>query len=144
MYMNPSMGYNPSQRPYQQGYQEPYQQETNGLISVIGLDGAKAYKMSANSTVALFDGDEDLFYIKSTDGAGFPTIRTFKFEEIKNDKPQPNNDYVSRKEMEEYVKQFIQQANPAYKGNGAINAIGKQSDPGESRSNIQSNVQGKS
>lgn len=37
--------------------------------------------MSANSTVALFDSNEDIMYIKTTDGAGFPSIRTFNFAE---------------------------------------------------------------
>ena len=60
-------------------YQQPYGEQ---LIRVTGLDGAKAYQMSPNSAVALFDGAEDIFYLKSTDGAGFPTIRVFRFEEV--------------------------------------------------------------
>ena len=47
------------------------------LTRVTGIDGAKAYQMTPNSTVALFDNNEDIMYIKTTDGAGFPTIRTF-------------------------------------------------------------------
>ena len=45
------------------------------LIRVTGFDGAKAYQMPPNSSVALFDSNEDIFYVKTTDGAGFPTIR---------------------------------------------------------------------
>ena len=60
-------------------YQQPYGEQ---LIRVTGLDGAKAYQMRPNSAVALFDGAEDIFYLKSTDGAGFPTIRVFRFEEV--------------------------------------------------------------
>ena len=45
------------------------QQITQNLIRVNGIEGAKAYQMSANSTVALFDTNEDIMYIKSTDGA---------------------------------------------------------------------------
>ena len=52
------------------------------LVRVNGVEGAKAYQMPANSTAALFDGSNDLFYLKVTDGAGFPTIRTFRFEEV--------------------------------------------------------------
>lgn len=74
-------------------YYQPQQ-----LIRVTGLDGAKAYQMQANSAVALFDGNEDIFYIKTTDGAGFPTIRTFKFEPVENN--IPTVDYVSRSEFE--------------------------------------------
>jgi hypothetical protein len=65
----------------------PYpQQQSAGLIRVTGMDGAKMYQLSPNSAVALFDANEDIFYIKTTDGAGFPTIRSYKFVPI--DTPQ--------------------------------------------------------
>lgn len=79
------------------------------IIRVNGLDGAKAYQMMPNSNIALFDGNDDVFYIKSTDGGGFGSIRTFRFEEIKSN-PEAKNDYITRKDMEEYVKQLIQSA----------------------------------
>jgi hypothetical protein len=61
----------------------PYpQQQSAGLIRVTGMDGAKMYQLSPNSAVALFDANEDIFYIKTTDGAGFPTIRSYKFAPI--------------------------------------------------------------
>lgn len=64
------------------------QQPMNGLTRVTGMDGAKAYQMPANSVVALFDDANDIFYVKSTDGAGFPTIRVFDFFEHK-EQPAP-------------------------------------------------------
>ena len=39
------------------------QEQTQNLIRVNGIDGAKTYQMSANSTVALFDSNEDIMYI---------------------------------------------------------------------------------
>ena len=63
------------------------QQPVNGLTRVTGMEGAKAYQMPPNSVVALFDDAADIFYVKSTDGAGFPTIRTFEFYEHKQDIP---------------------------------------------------------
>lgn len=88
------------------------------LTRVTGIDGAKAYQMTPNSTVALFDNNEDIMYIKTTDGAGFPTIRTFSFNEVIHNTQQQvsNNDYVTRDEFnklkEELLngKQFIQQS----------------------------------
>lgn len=100
--------------------------QSQSLIRVTGIEGAKAYsQMNPNSTVALFDSNEDVMYIKSTDGAGFPTIRTFRFEEmVPTQMSGPNSkDYVSREEMEEYVKQFIQQTK---KQNGQSNSNGQQ------------------
>lgn len=84
------------------------QMSTQNLIRVNSIDGAKAYQMSANSTVALFDTNEDIMYVKSTDGAGFPSIRTFSFTEIKeNTKVSQNTDYISRQEFEDFKKELM-------------------------------------
>ena len=89
--------------------QQNYQQEqAQNLIRVNGIDGAKTYQMPANSTVALFDSNEDIMYIKTTDGAGFPSIRTFNFVEIKqNEKSSVSQDYISRQEFEEFKKELM-------------------------------------
>ena len=68
------------------------------LIRVTGMDGAKAYQMPPNSVVPLFDADNDIMYVKSTDGAGFPTIRAFAFQPIENPTPQTQQ-YVTREEF---------------------------------------------
>ena len=84
------------------------QQITQNLIRVNGIEGAKAYQMSANSTVALFDTNEDIMYVKTTDGAGFPIIRTFSFTEIKEDtRATQNTDYISRQEFEDFKKELM-------------------------------------
>lgn len=74
----------PVQMP-QFGAQMPSSQPSNGLIRVTGIDGAKAYQMPPNSVAALFDDSYDIMYVKSTDGAGFPTIRIFDFYEHKEE-----------------------------------------------------------
>lgn len=88
-------------QPYN-GYQpygrQQYQQPVNNLTRVTGIEGARLYQMPPNSTVALFDGNEDVFYVKATDGAGFPTIRTFRFEEVPQ-QAQQQPDYVTRDEL---------------------------------------------
>ena len=88
----------------------PVQNEpVNNLIRVTGIDGAKAYQMQPNSTVALFDSSEDIMYVKSTDGAGFPTIRTFSFSPIEQKQEvAPVVDYISREEFEEFKKEMKQ------------------------------------
>ena len=84
------------------------QEQTQNLIRVNGIEGAKTYQMPANSTVALFDSNEDIMYIKTTDGAGFPSIRTFNFVEIKqNEKSSGSQDYISRQEFEEFKKELM-------------------------------------
>lgn len=91
---------------YQSNLMMP-QMASQSITRVNGIDGAKAFQLGANSTIALFDSNADIFYVKSTDCAGFPTIRIFKFEEMMQDAPASN--YVSREEMEEYVKHIIQE-----------------------------------
>lgn len=90
---------NPQYNPYARN-QVPVVTPPMQLIKVTGIEGAKAYQMAPNSSVALFDDSNDIFYVKSTDGAGFPTIRSFKFEPVVESSPV-NTDYVTRKEFEE-------------------------------------------
>ena len=94
----------------QSAYQQSYQQSMN-LTRVTGYEGARAYQMPANSTAALFDSNDDVMYIKSTDGAGFPTIRTFRFEEMRGTATtSPRDDYISRKEFEDFKKEMLNYA----------------------------------
>ena len=84
------------------------QEQTQSLIRVNGIDGAKAYQMPANSTVALFDSNEDIMYVKSTDGAGFPSIRTFEFtEKVNVERKSPDVEYISREEFEKFKKELM-------------------------------------
>ena len=112
MFQNPYASLIPQQNQYynpQMNNQQFLPQiQTQNLIRVNGIEGAKAYQMSANSTVSLFDANEDIMYIKSTDGAGFPSIRTFSFTEVKEEnKPTQQVDYISREEFEEFKKELM-------------------------------------
>jgi hypothetical protein len=69
--------------------------------------------MPPNSVAPLFDANRDVLYVKSTDGAGFPTIRAFSFTEL-NDNPQPSTDYVTREEFDRFKESInAQQPVPA-------------------------------
>lgn len=117
------------QNPYSMGMQYPYNMQSYNnqnlnnlnnmstpnnlvpqeLIRVNGLQGAQTYQMAPNSTVALFDGNSDIMYIKQTDGAGFGNIRKFSFTEILDNQQvsQPSNDFVSREEFENFKKEMM-------------------------------------
>lgn len=80
-----------------------------GLIKVNGRPGAEAYQLQApNSMVALFDANEDLFYIKSTDGAGYPSIKTYRFTDA-GEVSVPVEEWVSRQEFNAF-KTELQEA----------------------------------
>lgn len=83
-------------------YQQPMQQPVSGLVSVTGIEGAKAYQLPPNSSMPLFDKDSDTLYVKTTDGAGFPTIRAFRFEPMEQEQA-PQADYVPRTEFDALV-----------------------------------------
>ena len=98
--------YNPYGSPY-----GSYQTQTPiQLTKVSGLDGAKAYSMPANSSVALFDASEDLMYIKTTDGAGFPTIRTFSFTEKKQE-TAPSIQYATVADLNSAINKLREELN---------------------------------
>lgn len=80
-------------------------QPVNGLVSVTGIDGAKAFQLPPNSSVPLFDSNEDILYVKTTDGGGFPTIKTYRFT-LMDESSKPAEDYVSRAEFEELERKI--------------------------------------
>ena len=79
----------------------------DGLIRVTGMDGAKAYQLPPNSAVALFDGGQDVFYVKTTDGAGFPTIKAYAFAPMQETAPQPTPEYVTRQEFDQLKEAIL-------------------------------------
>lgn len=118
-------GYPAYQQPYPQPYQDrlaqlqnQYQQTmpqqqmqqpiNQGLLWVQGEAGAKSYLVAPNTTVLLMDSEGSRFYLKSTDNAGMPNLRTFEYSEVAQNAPQtfqtiPDNlddKYVTRGEYE--------------------------------------------
>lgn len=97
----------------------PYQQtQTQTLLKVNGIEGARAYQMQPNSVLALFDANEDVFYVKSSDAGGFSTVTAYAFKKLEQPTAQPNAEYVTRKEFDE-LKELIE--------NGKFSVSAKQS-----------------
>lgn len=93
------------QAQYQQ--QQPQVPQTNqGILWVQGEAGAKSYLVAPNTSVLLMDSENSQFYIKTTDQAGMPTLRTFVYQEVTGTpqnaqkEPETNLDdkYVTRQE----------------------------------------------
>ena len=117
----PGYGYNPYQfgqvNPLQpqmdrlanmQAQYQPQVPQTNqGILWVQGEAGAKSYLVAPNTSVLLMDSEESRFFIKTTDNAGRPTLRTFEYREVTaGDTPAPqkqpemsmDDKYVTRQE----------------------------------------------
>ena len=112
MYTSPGFYQSPYTQPAQNSYMDrlaqmqPPPQPRDGLIRVTGMEGARAYQMPPNSAVALFDGGQDVFYVKTTDGAGFPTIRAYSFQPMEQAQAMDASEYVTRAEFEQ-LKEMI-------------------------------------
>lgn len=69
------------------GYQAPYgympyvqpQQPSSGIIWVQGEAGAKSYLVAPNTTIALWDSENQTIYLKSADAAGMPSMKTLDY-----------------------------------------------------------------
>lgn len=91
--------------PYQ-SQQNNLQQSVNNILRVTGPESAKAYTLPANSSVILFDAENPIFYLKTTDDGGFPhALRTFTFEELKTEdqpvvEPIDTSNFVTKEDLE--------------------------------------------
>ena len=114
-YNNAYGGFNSNQYNYMPNSQNGLQGQIKSLTRVNGLEGAKAFQVMPRETVALFDGNDDVFYIKSADDGGFPTIKAYRFAEVDLTGAKPTNDYVTKAEFEELrneVKKYAEQSIP--------------------------------
>lgn len=100
--------YNPYQQfSNPQQYSPQYsQQQNNSLLRVTGYEGAKAFQMMPNSSVALFDANQDVFYIKSSDAGGFSTIKAYSFTEYSPTEKKVESDLVTRSEFESKINEL--------------------------------------
>ena len=86
------------------GYNQTHQNQNNNIIFVQGEVGAKSFQLQPNQSVMLLDNDDSKFYIKTTDSTGMSTLKTYKFEEIK-DEPKvsiESNKYVTKEEFNSF------------------------------------------
>ena len=112
-YMNYQTGYQPQVLPTMQSQASYPAPSSNGINWVSGEVGAKSYLVAPNSTVLLMDSDDAVFYLKSADIAGLPTLRTFSYVEIEsNQNKQKSNEvqkeFVDREEFELFKKEILE------------------------------------
>lgn len=76
------------------------------LVYVNGIAGANAYNIPPNSMVALFDQNSDIMYIKSSDGAGYSSVKAYTFTEMQNNQ-QPVGNYVTQEEFNQFKQEIL-------------------------------------
>ena len=73
-------------QPYYQYQQPTYQPQTNytsqsGITWVDGVSSARAYPVANGTSILLMNSNENVFYIKSADQSGMPSIRIYDYSE---------------------------------------------------------------
>ena len=97
--------YQPRYQQPVQGYAQQLSQRGTNFFRVSGFEGAKAFPMGPNEQAVLFDDNRDVFYFKSTDSGGYPTIQPCSYTLLREDAPSAP-DYVTRAEFDE-LKEMI-------------------------------------
>lgn len=101
------MAYNtgfPATYPYYQQYS--YQQPNNGMIWIQGIESAKAYQVTPNSTVVLWDSEQQCCYIKSADASGMPSMRILDYT-IRSEAPKTAQNALSGNNAQTPTKEDI-------------------------------------
>lgn len=71
------------------------------IITVNNFEEARSYPVMYNNSELLMDNNQDVFYVKSVDGLGKVSIKTYRFEEIENEKPLSPSDFVTKEQFNE-------------------------------------------
>jgi len=95
------MAYNPSPMYVYPQYPQ-YQQETGINWIQGGLNTVKNYHIAPNTSVALWDQDEQVIYLKSADSSGMATIKILDYT-IRDTQPQLQNEskYATKDDLAE-------------------------------------------
>lgn len=77
------------------------------LNKVRGMDGAKQFQTVANGMYALFDDDDDVFYVKVTDKNNYPiSLKRYRFFEEDEPVRSDNSAVVTKDEYSALVKEI--------------------------------------
>lgn len=79
--------------PFQQYRPQLPRQE---VIRVSGENGAKAYQLPPNSSVLMMDESAPIVWLKTTDGAGYPSLAPYSITPYQPAPPVDINDLNSR------------------------------------------------
>ena len=93
--------------------QQPQAQQTNGIIWVQGEAGAKSYLVAPNTTVQLWDSENNVIYLKSADSSGMPSIKVLDYtirengSQIAQNAFKMNSEYVTKEEFDAFKEEIM-------------------------------------
>ena len=87
------------------------QQNHNAIIWVQGEAGAKSYMVAPNSTVQLWDSEDQIIYLKSADASGMPSMKIIDYTIRGAETPSEafadaDNKYVGKGEMDSILSRI--------------------------------------
>ena len=98
---------------YQPMQQSQPQQQSGGMIWVQGEAGAKSYLVAPNNTVALWDSEAPVIYLKSTDISGMPSMKIIDYtvrEQAQAQKPITTApEYATQDELKAFEEKIAKQ-----------------------------------
>lgn len=106
------MGYqqNAFSQPQYSQFAQNQAQPTSTITWVQGIEGAKSYLVAPNTTIQLWDSDENVVYIKSADSSGMPSMKILDYTirdsgSQKNDS-QKNENFATKEELRALEKKI--------------------------------------
>lgn len=76
----------------------------SNIISVTGIEGARAFNVAPNSSVLLLDGENPVMYLKTSDSIGMQKITVYSLTEVHNNpvpvKEDKSVEYVTKEAFE--------------------------------------------
>ena len=91
---------------YNQPQMQQPQAQNNNMVWVQGETGAKSFLIAPNTTVPLWDSEQQTIYIKSSDASGMPSMKIIDYT-IRDTNSHPANkivanDYVTKQELSDF------------------------------------------
>lgn len=104
-------------------------QQNNPMIWVQGETGAKSYLLSPNTTLPLWDSEQQTIYLKSADASGMPSMKILDYKireqaQIQNapvmsEQAQPATDFVTHDELKAFEDKITQKIDEIKEETGA-------------------------
>ena len=92
--------------------QQPYMPAQKcEVVRVNGENGARAFQMAPNSSVLLLDETDPIVWLKTTDGAGYPTITPYSITPYV--KKEPEDLFKSLDERIKKLEELVNESNHA-------------------------------
>lgn len=82
------------------------QQQNNGMIWIQGIEAAKAFQIVPNSTVVLWDSEQQCCYIKSADASGMPSMWILDYT-IRSEAPKTAQNALAGKNIDVPTREDI-------------------------------------